>query len=164
MGSYQCTTVAILLALGSRLVAQTTAEEGISREMVAAHNQVRARVGVRPLTWSSKLAAMAQRWAEELLANGKFQHRHEREYGENLFEIRGGRSSPTEVVTSWADEARDYDLARNVCRARAECGHYSQIVWRKTKQVGCGVARQPGREVWVCNYFPPGNWVGERPY
>jgi len=44
------------------------------------------------------------------------------------------------------------------------CGHYTQIVWRDTKQVGCGVARDNRREIWVCNYDPPGNWVGHRPY
>jgi len=26
------------------------------------------------------------------------------------------------------------------------------------------VARGAGREVWVCNYDPPGNWIGKRPY
>src|ERR1019366_1801077 len=132
-------------------------------EMLAAHNQVRAGVRLPPLTWSPELAALAQQWANELLASGKFAHRPKHQYGENLFEIRGGRSSPTEVVASWAAEARNYDLARNTCRARAQCGHYTQIVWCNTKEVGCGAARLPGREVWVCNYDPPGNWAVSGP-
>jgi hypothetical protein len=44
------------------------------------------------------------------------------------------------------------------------CGHYTQIVWRNTKSVGCAVARGKGVEVWVCNYDPPGNYAGQRPY
>jgi hypothetical protein len=38
------------------------------------------------------------------------------------------------------------------------------LVWNNTREVGCAVASEPGREVWVCNYDPPGNWIGERPY
>jgi pathogenesis-related protein 1 len=44
------------------------------------------------------------------------------------------------------------------------CGHYTQIVWRNTKAVGCAVGGKGAREVWVCDYDPPGNYVGQRPY
>ena len=43
-------------------------------------------------------------------------------------------------------------------------GHYTQIVWRSTVEVGCAVARSGLHEVWVCRYSPPGNVVGQRPY
>jgi hypothetical protein len=66
------------------------------------------------------------------------------------------------VVASWADEARGYNVSANSCTG--VCGHYTQIVWRKTRSVGCAVAADPGREVWVCEYDPPGNVVGYRPY
>jgi pathogenesis-related protein 1 len=132
--------------------------------MLAAHNQIRTRVAVPPLAWSRELAAAAQQWAGELVAKGKFEHRPGHQYGENLYEVRGARATPAKVVAAWAAEAKDYDAARNVCRAGAVCGHYTQLVWRKTRQVGCGVAHADDREVWVCNYSPPGNWVGQRPY
>jgi hypothetical protein len=38
------------------------------------------------------------------------------------------------------------------------------MVWSTTKEVGCGVARNSRREVWVCNYDPPGNYIGKRPF
>ena len=44
------------------------------------------------------------------------------------------------------------------------CGHYTQVVWRKSLRVGCGMATCGATEVWVCNYDPAGNWDGERPY
>lgn len=132
--------------------------------MLKAHNHVRSRVGAPPLRWSDKLAAVAQQWADHLLSSGRFMHRPKPHYGENLFEIQGASASPTQVVADWAAEAGDYDAARNTCHSGAVCGHYTQIVWRNTTHVGCGVARRRGREVWVCNYDPPGNWVGERPY
>jgi pathogenesis-related protein 1 len=153
-----------MLGWASRATAQTTPADALSRDMLAAHNRVRASVGVPPLKWSEELAAVARQWAEQLLVTGKFAHRPKPQYGENLFEIRGAHATPAQVVAEWAVEAREYDATQNKCRSLAVCGHYTQVVWRGTKQVGCGVARRQGREVWVCNYDPPGNWVGERPY
>ena len=144
------------------LLAGTGAASSLSRDMLAAHNGVRARVGVPPLAWSDRLAARAQDWADHLLARGQFTHRPKSPYGENLFEIDGGTASPARVVQSWASESRNYDSRSNRCSG--VCGHYTQIVWRDTKEVGCAVARGEGREVWVCNYDPPGNWAGRRPY
>ena len=62
----------------------------------------------------------------------------------------------------WAAEARNYDYGSNKCSR--VCGYYTQIVWGDAREVGCAVARGGGREVWVCEYDPPGNWVGKRPY
>jgi pathogenesis-related protein 1 len=133
-----------------------------SHEMVAAHNAIRARVGVGPLSWSDRLATVAQKWAETLLARNQFAHSRNKLYGENLFEISGGASSPHEVVENWASESLSYDYKINACAD--VCGHYTQIVWASTRSVGCAVARKPGHEIWVCEYEPPGNYVGERPY
>ncbi len=83
-------------------------------------------------------------------------------FGENLYEVSGGSSTPAEVVSAWASEEVSYDQATNTCTAR--CGHYTQVVWRTTKLMGCGVARNARREVWVCDYDPHGNTVGEKPY
>jgi uncharacterized protein YkwD len=138
------------------------APSSLARDMLAAHGAVRARVGMAPLTWSDRLAARSQDWADTLLARRQFVHRPNSTYGENLFEITGATASPAQVVNAWAAESRNYDYRSNRCRG--VCGHYTQIVWGDTKEVGCAVARGRGREVWVCNYDPPGNWVGKRPY
>lgn len=76
--------------------------------------------------------------------------------------MRTAAASPGQVVGAWAAEARDYDRRRDTCAG--VCGHYTQIVWRATRNVGCGVASDPEREIWVCEYDPPGNYVGYRPY
>jgi uncharacterized protein YkwD len=138
------------------------APPSLSREMLAAHNAVRARVKVAPLAWSGPLAAVAQNWADTLLARKEFVHRPNSSYGENLFDVTGAAATPGQVVDGWAEESRDYDYQSNKCSR--VCGHYTQIVWGDTKEVGCAVARGGGREVWVCEYDPPGNWVGKRPY
>jgi uncharacterized protein YkwD len=134
----------------------------IAQAMLDAHNAIRARVGVPPLVWSDQLAQVAQDWANHLIATGRFGHRPNNRYGENLYSISGGTVSPAQVVGYWAEEARGYDLRSNSCSG--VCGHYTQIVWGSTRTVGCAVATNRRREVWVCNYDPPGNIAGYRPY
>lgn len=135
---------------------------GIAREWLDAHNSVRKPVGVPELVWSRRLAASAQKWARTLLARGQFRHSPGAAIGENLYEISGDMATPAMVVQAWASEARNYDRRSNTCRGG--CGHYTQLVWSGTKEVGCGGARERGREIWVCHYDPPGNIVGRRPY
>lgn len=133
-------------------------------QMLSAHNAVRKRYGIPPLTWSPQLATYAQTWASTLTRENRFAHRPNSIYGENLAYSRGLPLSPSAVVQMWANEVKDYTYATNTCRAGAICGHYTQLVWRKTTQVGCGMSRVGDREVWVCNYNPPGNVYGVKPY
>lgn len=135
--------------------------QGWQREMVDLHNQLRRRHDLHSLQWSDELAGKAQRWAETLLESGQLRHDPSR-HGQNIFAMSGRPADVNFVFRAWASEASDYDYSRNTCSAT--CGHYTQIVWRDTKQIGCGVARGSGREIWVCDYDPPGNVNGERPY
>lgn len=114
------------------------------------------------MQWSEPLAAIAREWAEGLIASGKFEHPFRPPYGVNLYEITGGSARPAEVVKDWAGEAQDYTYSTNTCAA--VCGHYTQVIWNDTKEIGCGVARGGEREIWVCEYDPPGNFVGKKPY
>lgn len=150
--------------------------------MTEAHNKVRAEVGVKGLAWSDDLTTYAQEWADHLaLEQGcRMQHRSHQadigdDYGENLYWASARRLSdgtvefqkitPENVVRSWAQEVADYSSEENSCRTGKVCGHYTQIVWEKTVQVGCGRAVCSDKsQIWVCNYDPPGNVVGQRPY
>jgi pathogenesis-related protein 1 len=141
---------------------QPRSSASIAQSMLDAHNAIRARVGVPPLVWSDQLAEVAQDWANHLIATGALSHRPDNSYGENIYTISGGTATPSKVVGLWAKEAPGYDIRRNSCSG--VCGHYTQIVWGKTPAVGCAVAHAPRREIWVCNYDPPGNVIGYRPY
>jgi len=135
------------------------------QEILAAHNAARAKVGTPALIWSDSLAKVAQDWADTLLKNGKFEHRPLAQYGENLHETRGGNDSPAEAISGWVAEQKDYNAATNECKTGRDCLHYTQVVSRSSRLVGCAVARDgTRREVWVCNYDPPGNVVGRRPF
>ncbi len=134
--------------------------------MVAAHNRVRAQVEVPALSWSADLASRAQRWAEHLQSakSCEMEHSHASGVGENLAWASGQQLTPSSVVKMWADEAQDYNPESGACTPGAVCGHYTQVVWKNTRKVGCGVASCGRDEIWVCNYSPPGNYIGERPF
>ena len=99
----------------------------------------------------------------------------QQKYGENLYWASARRwsdgtvevqqVSPEKVVLSWASEKKNYSLTSNSCQNGKICGHYTQIVWKQSKIVGCGRAFcEDKSQVWVCNYHPPGNVVGQSPY
>lgn len=139
-----------------------TTTSSLQAELLAAHNRVRAQHGLPNLTWSNEMASLAQDWANQMTRTGRFEHRSNSGYGENLFWGRGKDYSGTEAVESWASEISNYNYANNSCRG--VCGHYTQIVWKNTTQVGCAVGKVRDEVYWVCNYDPAGNYVGQKPY
>jgi Cysteine-rich secretory protein family len=139
-----------------------------AKEILLAHNQCRARVGVAPLQWSTQVATYAQDWADTLSKTGQFNHRvgGGSGFGENLAGGTGDMS-PTDMVNMWCDEQSKYNPQTGSCRGSdpMSCYHFTQVVWSRTTELGCGLAPHPQwGKVLVCNYNPPGNYKGERPY
>jgi len=144
------------------------------RGITEAHNRVRAGVGVGPLEWSDRLAATAKAWAstctDRTAPRGLIDHNSGRGkgysywVGENVFGS-SGTATPERAVAWWAAEAKHYDYATNTCRG--VCGHYTQVVWSETREVGCAIASCPKltfSSAIVCDYGPGGNTRGKRPY
>lgn len=179
----------LVIPLGLSLTACTLAPSGKARalpmdasEILYAHNAVRAEVGLLPLQWSSELAHYAQSWAYTLATRNRCRMSHRsakgqntKGYGENIYWASPTRwsdgrvelqvVSASEVAYDWASEREVYHYPSNRCQPGKQCGHYTQMVWRDTQKVGCGAALCPDKgQIWVCNYDPPGNWRGERPY
>jgi pathogenesis-related protein 1 len=147
---------------GSGDYTEASSMSGLAREILNEHNAVRDDLRLPPLQWSEELAAISQKWANTLLKQRRFDLDPNTPFGENLFMISGGSASPAAVVRQWASESHNYDHGSNSCSGI--CGHYTQLVWRRTRRVGCAVAKGAGREIWVCSYDPPGNVVGQSPY
>jgi pathogenesis-related protein 1 len=147
-----------------------------------AHNRIRAKHSLPPLKWSDKLAAYSQQWADHLGKGSRCTMRHRGgtpPYGENLYlssaviwteddrEVARERNRVTirDVVKVWTDEERWYDYNRNSCQPGQRCGHYTQVVWRDTTEVGCAMKLCADKsQSWVCSYNPPGNYTDVRPY
>lgn len=135
--------------------------------IVAAHNDERARSGLRSLDWNRQLAREAQEWADHLAARQVLEHadrKRTRGAGENLWMGTAGYYTLENMMDGFIEEKRHFRPGRfpEVSRTGnwADVGHYTQIIWPTTQEVGCAIARGSHDEVLVCRYWPAGNWVG----
>lgn len=145
------------------------ASNSLSAPLLEAHNRYRLEVGVPQLTWSESLATASQTWADRLATSNTFEHSQANGYGENLWQGTAGAFSLTEMVATWGDEQADFMPNRpfpdvSTTGNWADVGHYTQMIWRDTTEVGCGLATANGYDVLVCRYTPPGNYQGEVPF
>ncbi len=137
------------------------AAQGEINEWLQAHNSYRVLHGTSPLVWSAALAASAQAYAETCSANHSGSG-----HGENLAwaSYDMGRSL---VVKMWYDEEILYDYSKP--GFDSSTGHFTQLLWKGTAEIGCGYAGSCAhagsgmKNVWVCQYDPPGNYRGEFP-
>ncbi|KAG5625304.1 hypothetical protein H5410_010522 [Solanum commersonii] len=77
----------------------------------------------------------------------------------------GSFMTGTAAVNLWVGENPYYDYNSNSCTGGKECRHYTQVVWKNSIQLGR--ARVQCTNGWwfvTCNYNPPGNYIGQRPY
>ncbi len=152
------------ISIGSNLSAKEV------QQLIGLHNKVRADVGVVPLTWSKKLAIYSQEWANNLASiDCDLRHRPrsgkwKQEYGENLFIGTSGYYGVADAVKSWESEKIYYQGQTLDSSNYHDSGHYTQVVWKTTEQIGCAKAECNGNLIVVCNYNPPGNVLGQRPY
>ena len=134
-----------------------------AQEMLTAHNAVRRKIGVPPLKWSDKLAGRAAEWANTLARTGA--SRMQGAPGQNIaYTSPPGTAKAHDIVASWAAEATSYDHEKNICIQGKRCHHFTQVVWRNSSFLGCATAHDAQRDIWVCDYDPPGNNVAEKPY
>lgn len=129
---------------------------------------------MREMVWDEGLATVAQSWADQCTVA----HDHARgdgrfPVGQNLAATWTTRSSVSpspdfqRQITGWYNEVHSFSYYSTGFTAGT--GHYSQLVWGDSHLVGCGYAfyydRSKGyTKLYVCNYGPGGNVIGEKPY
>jgi len=149
--------------------------QDVDARLLAAHNAERTRLGIPPLKWNDKLAARAAGWAQELTRMDHLEHADDADYedgseveGENLWRGTKGYYTPEQMVNLWVDERKIFvngPFPRNSTTGQwRDVGHYTQLVWRTTTEVGCAIADNGEDEILVCRYAEGGNVIGERPY
>jgi Cysteine-rich secretory protein family/Mannan-binding protein len=141
----------------------------VAEQVVQAHNKYRAEIGVPPLQWSSDLANQAQEWANYLASNLVFQHSQSQDEGENLWIGTSHAFSFTQMIDTFGGEKQNFRFGVFPSVSKTgnwvDVGHYTQVVWRTTTQVGCaGSDGRDGNYRFVCRYSPPGNFLGQSPY
>ncbi|KAM0327487.1 hypothetical protein ACHAQA_005775 [Verticillium albo-atrum] len=155
-------------AIDTRQTDITTRPEWVSDSsfnsaIINTHNTFRRQHRGVDLKWNATLATFAKTYLDSK-GKGKnqcppFAHSGG-PYGENL---AIGYGNPTGAVNAWGNERALYDFNKAVYSAAT--GHFTQMVWRDTKTVGC--ARKyctTGAQIkgWylACEYFPRGNIQG----
>ncbi|KAF9384565.1 hypothetical protein CPB97_005561 [Podila verticillata] len=116
------------------------------------HNKFRALHGAGPLTWNDKAAKFGNNWIQAC----KFQHSGG-PFGENL---AAGYKDFKTSITAWYNEEKQYNY--NNPGFSGATGHFTQVVWKDTKSVGCAKKFCPGNNwtIYICNYQAAGNIVG----
>lgn len=139
--------------------------------VLAVHNKERAALGLAPLSWNPELVESAQQWADYLAETGRFEHAPENRYapeGENLWAGTKGFYSPEARVDAWVREKKYFRPGRfpnnSTTGQVGDVGHYTQLVWRATREVGCASATSAREDILVCRYAQAGNYRGEHPF
>ncbi|XP_039131272.1 pathogenesis-related protein 1-like [Dioscorea cayenensis subsp. rotundata] len=155
-----CLACIMALAMAGHTVAQSSPDDYVN-----AHNSARSEVGVGPVTWNDTVAAYAQNYANQRANDCQLIHSNG-PYGENLFWGSGADYSGVDAVNAWVSEKQDYDYNSNTCAEGKVCGHYTQVVWSNSINIGCAlvVCNNNAGIFIICSYFPAGNIDGERPY
>ena len=155
----------LFCVLGLGIVSNVVFAQDSPQDYLDAHNAARSAVSVPDLVWDDNVAAFAQNYANQRKGECQLVHSGggDQGYGENLAGGTGDLSA-TGAVAMWVNEKANYDYNSNSC-AGGECRHYTQVVWKNTVRLGCAkVICDNGGTFIGCNYDPPGNYVGQRPY
>uniref|UniRef100_A0A3P9MK36 SCP domain-containing protein n=1 Tax=Oryzias latipes TaxID=8090 RepID=A0A3P9MK36_ORYLA len=135
------------------------ADEEFQQEFLNAHNAYRALHGAPPLTYNKELCDEAQKWADTCLRTHTLGH-SDTEEGENVFYKSG--SPPVKVtgkdaVDAWYSEIKDYNFKKS--GSQSGTGHFTQVVWKESKELGLGMATDGRMAFVVGQYRPPGNFT-----
>jgi len=125
------------------------------------HNVYRCMHGLENLRWDDAIAANAQQYATS--TGGQMQHSSIQSrsgvagfnyLGENL----AWGVTNAKAVEMWYDEIKDTDGGRGLVSSfNYKTGHYTQVVWKGTTHLGCGIERK----LLVCQYGEGGNYEGQ---
>lgn len=133
------------------------ANDSFKKNFLDQHNSYRAEHGVDPMSYNNELCAIAQKWADELLKKNTFMHSNT-EDGENIYFSQSSVPvTPTgkEAVDSWYSEIKDYNFSSPGFTSNT--GHFTQVVWKNSTELGLGMATD-GKTVFVVGqYRPAGN-------
>ena len=143
---------------------QSISGTDFQKSALDAHNNYRAKHHVGKLVLNQELCDIAQKYAEELARTGNFAHSgnsfHDDNMGENLFACYGMKITGKMMTDDWYNEVNQYNF--NNPGYISGTGHFTQIVWKGSKQVGFGYAQaRDGYYYGVANYYPAGNFIGE---
>ena len=138
--------------------------ETVRKDLLNRHNLYRSKHQAPNLQRLSSLESIAQSYSRKLVSLGYLVHSSNtlngQYIGENLYMGYNAGYLGTSPVDSWYEEISKYSFAKSDYIKGT--GHFTQVVWKNSKQLGCGVACGSNDYCYVtCNYYPGGNYLGE---
>ena len=140
-----------------------TSELGTFRSVaLTKHNEFRHKHGAPDLKINKTLNNMAQEYAEKLFnckGNNSFPLNiyNNSSLGENIIICK--TLTAVEICQKWYDEKNTYDF--NLNKFQKESGHFTQLIWKDSKEVGFGYKLDNDICCAVVYYYPAGNVLGE---
>ena len=143
--------------------------EAIRKDILKNHNYHRKRHQVQNLARNSEIEKIAQEYSKEQAKNDQMEHSSNtyknKPLGENLYSCWSSSSASvngTRASESWYSEVKSYDF--NNPGYKKGIGHFTQLVWKDSKEIGCGAACSSTNNCYVtCNYYPAGNYLDSFP-
>jgi uncharacterized protein YkwD len=181
-------SVATISAAGSLDTLCTSSHDEFGHCVLEHHNEYRKHhVDTPPLQWSDECALSAQTLAEHMALNNTLKTYPTQEYGQNAAffmsmnlhtDTTNSGAGGSEVTSVAKSELSDKTLAQYACEVWYSeygnydyispgfnmgshvTGHFTQMVWKSTRELGVSKLSREGRTFVVVVYKPPGNVEG----
>ena len=152
----------LLLCLVTFALGATLNLENARAQMLTRHNHYRSQHQVGNLARLSAIETIAQTYSEYLASINSMMHSsntyNDEPLGENLYWGPLSSNIGTSAVDLWYEEIADYDF--NNPGWKSGIGHFTQVVWKGSEKLGCGVGCGSNNYCYVtCNYYPAGNYL-----
>ncbi|XP_041512174.1 cysteine-rich secretory protein 1-like isoform X2 [Microtus oregoni] len=143
----------------------STTKPSVRDDIVLSHLEMRFHLpgsDILKMMWNDEAQVNAQAYANKCSYQHSSQESRKIENlrcGENIF-MASYPASWSEAIQSWYDESKNFKFGSGPTTPGAAVGHYTQLVWNSSHQLGCGVAECPDNPLkyfYVCHYCPPGN-------
>nr|XP_008536437.1 PREDICTED: cysteine-rich venom protein TEL1-like isoform X1 [Equus przewalskii]XP_023480837.1 cysteine-rich venom protein TEL1-like isoform X1 [Equus caballus] len=147
----------------------STRHLSIQMEIVNTHNDMRRMVkptasNMLKMMWNHEAAKNAEKWAKKCTLTHSSSSKRKISFagcGENILMSSRIKSWP-DVIQYFYEELKYFKYGFGRTRANVKIGHYTQLVWPTSHQLGCALAYCPHKTLkyfYVCQYCPGGNYV-----
>ena len=121
------------------------------------HNIYRACHNAQPLLPNCEIMKISQDYAETMPEGHSGTEFYGQWMGENLYWITGKYPTGEDPVDAWYNEISDYDFNTHTSKG-GKIGHFTQLIWKNSKEIGIGYYCNSYKCCVTANYFPGGNY------